>query len=90
MKADDLLSIGEVARRSGLAPSALRYYEEALGLAEKMGEPQLMFPCLEGMATVYLDQGDDARAEAYFVKADAVCTRAGVDRDSLVVLPFLC
>ena len=47
-------------------------------------------PCLEGMATVYLYQGEDARAEAYFIKADAVCTRAGVDRDSLVVLPFLC
>ncbi|HET7901373.1 MAG TPA: redox-sensitive transcriptional activator SoxR [Candidatus Nanopelagicales bacterium] len=31
MKADDLLSIGEVAHRSGLAPSALRYYED-LGL----------------------------------------------------------
>ena len=42
------------------------------------------------MATVYLDRGEDARAEAYFIKADAVCTRAGVDRDSLVVLPFLC
>lgn len=28
MKADDLLSIGEVAHRSGLAPSALRYYED--------------------------------------------------------------
>ena len=28
MKADDLLPIGEVARRSGLAPSALRYYED--------------------------------------------------------------
>jgi len=31
MKPTDLLSIGEVARRSGLAPSALRYYE-TLGL----------------------------------------------------------
>ncbi|MCA0330484.1 MAG: redox-sensitive transcriptional activator SoxR [Actinobacteria bacterium] len=31
MKADDLLPIGEVARRSGLAPSAIRYYEQ-LGL----------------------------------------------------------
>jgi MerR family transcriptional regulator, redox-sensitive transcriptional activator SoxR len=31
MKTTDLLSIGEVARRSGVAPSALRYYEE-LGL----------------------------------------------------------
>ncbi len=31
MNRDDLLPIGDVARRSGLAPSALRYYEE-LGL----------------------------------------------------------
>ncbi|MFC6236474.1 redox-sensitive transcriptional activator SoxR [Longivirga aurantiaca] len=31
MKTSDLLSIGEVAERSGLAPSALRYYE-TLGL----------------------------------------------------------
>jgi MerR family transcriptional regulator, redox-sensitive transcriptional activator SoxR len=28
MRADDLLAIGEVARRSGLAPSAIRYYEQ--------------------------------------------------------------
>src|SRR3712207_7588273 len=31
MRTTDLLTIGELARRSGLAPSALRYYEE-LGL----------------------------------------------------------
>lgn len=31
MKATDQLTIGEVSRRSGLAPSALRYYEQ-LGL----------------------------------------------------------
>ncbi len=31
MKTTDLLSIGELAQRSGMAPSALRYYEE-LGL----------------------------------------------------------
>ena len=85
-----LIVLGQIHQCHGNADKALAYYEEALGLAEEMGEPQLMFPCLEGMATVYLDQGDDARAEAYFIKADAVCTRAGVDRDSLVVLPFLC
>src|SRR3712207_1089085 len=31
MRTTDLLTIGELAKRSGLAPSALRYYEE-LGL----------------------------------------------------------
>jgi adenylate cyclase len=85
-----LIVLGQIHQCHGKADEALRYYEEALVLAEAMGEPQLMFPCLEGMATVYLDQGEDACAEAYFIKADAVCTGAGVDRDSLVVLPFLC
>jgi hypothetical protein len=42
------------------------------------------------MATVFLDQDDDERSESYFVKTDEVCAQAGVDRDSLVVLPFLC
>jgi ATP/maltotriose-dependent transcriptional regulator MalT len=85
-----LIVLGQIHQCHGDAATALRYYEEARTLAEEMGEPQLMFPCYEGMATVYLDQGDDARAEQYFVRADEVCEKAGVDRDSLVVLPFLC
>jgi adenylate cyclase len=85
-----LIVLGQIHQCHGNAGRALRYYGEALELAEKMGEPQLLFPCYEGLATVYLDQGDDARAEDYFIRADAVCAKAGVDRDSLVVLPFLC
>ena len=84
-----LVVLGQIHQCHGNADNALRYYEEALALAEEMNEPQLLFPCLEGMATVFLDQGDDARAESYFIRADEVCTKAGVDRDSLVVLPFL-
>ena len=85
-----LIVLGQIHQCHGNADKALRYYEEALVLAEEMGEPQLIFPCFEGMATLFLDQGDDARAEAYFIRADEVCAKAGVDRDSLVVLPFLC
>ena len=85
-----LIVLGQIHQCHGKADKALHYYEEALALAEQMNEPQLMFPCYEGIATVYLDQGDDTRAEDYFLRADAVCAKAGVDRDSLVVLPFLC
>ncbi len=85
-----LIVLGQIQQCHGSSNKALCYYEEALALAEEMGEPQLMFPCLEGMATVFLDQGDDARAESYFIRADEVCAKAGVDPDSLVVLPFLC
>jgi adenylate cyclase len=85
-----LIVLGQIHQCHGEFEKALRYYEEARGFAEEMGEPQLLFPCYEGLATVYLDQGDDARAEQYFIRADEVCAKAGVDRDSLVVLPFLC
>jgi len=85
-----LIVLGQIHQCHGDAGRALQYYGEALELAEKMGEPQLLFPCYEGLATLYLDQGDEARAEEYFIRADAVCVKAGVDRDSLVVLPFLC
>lgn len=45
MRTDDLLTIGEVARRSGFAASALRYYER-LGLlsASRSGGGQRRFP----------------------------------------------
>ncbi len=85
-----LIVLGQIHQCHGHFDLALKYYEEARGLAEEMGEPQLLFPCYEGLATVYLDQGDDVRAEQYFIRADEVCAKAGVDRDSLVVLPFLC
>jgi len=85
-----LIVLGQIHQCHGNADKALSYYEEALVLAEAMAEPQLIFPCIEGMATLFLDQGDDARAESYFIRADEVCAKAGVDRDSLVVLPFLC
>ena len=44
-RVDDLLTIGEVARRSGVASSALRYYDE-LGLiaSERSGSGHRRFP----------------------------------------------
>lgn len=65
-------------------------YQEALDLAEAVGEPQLLFPCYDGLATLYLDAGDQAKGELYLTKAQDICTRAGVEPDALMVLPFLC
>ena len=45
MRADDLLPIGEVSRRSGFATSALRYYErQGLLAAARSGGGQRRFP----------------------------------------------
>jgi hypothetical protein len=43
-----LIVLGQIHQCHGEFEKALRYYEEARGLAEEMGEPQLMFPCYEG------------------------------------------
>ncbi|MEK6666595.1 MAG: tetratricopeptide repeat protein, partial [candidate division NC10 bacterium] len=85
-----LIVLGQIYQCHGGDPAeARRCYEEALTLAEPAGDPQLLFPCYDGLGTLYLDQGDEARAEQYMQKAQAVCERAGIDPDSLVVLPFL-
>jgi len=69
--------------------AAIETYREALRLAEEIQEPQLLFPCYDGLATLYLDAGDLAQAEQYMLKGQQVCEQAGLDADSLVVLPFL-
>ena len=58
---------------------ALCHYQEALALAEKTAEPQLLFPCYDGLATLYLDLDDDEQAERYMVLARDTCERAGID-----------
>jgi predicted ATPase len=84
-----LVVLGQIYQCHGDPPRAIAHYREALALAERSGEPQLLFPCYDGLATVHLDLGDEAQAEHYFGKAQEVCERAGLDPDALVVLPFL-
>ncbi|MBI4574333.1 MAG: tetratricopeptide repeat protein [candidate division NC10 bacterium] len=86
-----LIVLGQIYQCHGGNPElALQCYTEALGLAEEAGEPQLLFPCYDGLATLYLEVGDEAQAEQYMRKAQEVCERAGVEPDSLLVLPFFC
>jgi hypothetical protein len=49
----------------------------------------LLSPCYDGLVTLALDTGNDHQAEHRMERAQAVCERAGVDPDALVVLPFL-
>jgi adenylate cyclase len=85
-----LIVLGQIAQCHGNHALARASYEEALGLAEQTGEPQLLFPCYDGLATLNLDAGNVAMAEAYLTKSQEVCERAGVEPDALLVLPFLC
>jgi adenylate cyclase len=84
-----MIVLGQIQQCHGDPELALGHYREALSLVEQSGEPQLLFPCYDGLATLYLDRGDHARAEEFMQKAQQVCDRAGLDPDSFMVLPFL-
>ena len=84
-----LVVLGQIYQCHGEPDRAMGYYREATTLAESVGEAQLLFPCYDGLATLFLDAGDDTQAEHYMRKAQEVCQRAGLEPDDLTVLPFL-
>jgi hypothetical protein len=84
-----LIVLGQIDQCHGDPTRAIGYYQDALALAEEADEPQLLCACCDGLATVHLDLGDDGRAEAFVQKAQAVCQRAGLEPDALVVPPLL-
>jgi len=84
-----MIVLGQIHQCHGQPEAALRYYGEALAVAETVGDPQLLVPCYEGLATILLERGERALAEGYLVKAREACERAGLEPDALTVLPFL-
>ena len=85
-----LVVLGQIYQCHGSPAEAMRCYQEALELAEAIHEPQLLFPCYDGLATLYLEMDDEARAEDYLLKGQQLCEEAGIQPESLMVLPFLC
>jgi adenylate cyclase len=84
-----LIVLGQIHQCHGDQALAFAAYEEALGLAEQIGDPQLLFPCYDGLATLNLDAGNTMMAEVYLAKSQEVCERAGLEPDALLILPFL-
>jgi len=84
-----LIVLGQIHQCHGHPELAAGCYNEALAIAEETGEPQLLFPCYDGLATLNLDLNDMPEAERYFALAQEVCVRHGLDPEALVVLPFL-
>lgn len=84
-----LIVLGQIYQCHGDHAAAFAAYEEALDLAERVGDPQLLFPCYDGLATLNLDAGNLAAAEAYLARAQEVCEQAGLEPDALLILPFL-
>ncbi|MFB6451641.1 adenylate/guanylate cyclase domain-containing protein [Bradyrhizobium tunisiense] len=84
-----LIVLGQIHQCHFRPDQAARCYNQAIEVASETGEPQQLFPCYDGLATLNLDRGDLPEAERYFALADDVCTRHGLDPAGLIVLPFL-
>ena len=81
--------LAQIYQCHGLMEESLRAYQEALQLAEETGEPQMLFPCYNGLGALYLELGEEESATEYLDKAQRVVSQAGYSADSLFVLPFL-
>ncbi|MGM4914060.1 adenylate/guanylate cyclase domain-containing protein [Rhizobium sp. 768_B6_N1_8] len=84
-----LIVLAQIHQCHGQPKLARKYYEEALEVAKEIDEPQLLFPCYDGLATLSLEHDDIDEAERYFTLAQDVCIRHNLDPATLVVLPFL-
>jgi adenylate cyclase len=85
-----LIVMGQIHQCQGELQEAEKAYREALALAERIQEPQLILPCYDGLATICLDRGDRDVAEQYMERARELCQRTGLDPDTVLLLPFLC
>jgi adenylate cyclase len=85
-----LIILAQVYQCRGDYEPSGHYYRRALEVAESVGEPQLLFPCYEGLATLAIERGDEAEAEAWLQRSREVQETTGWSSDTFLVLPFLC
>ena len=85
-----LIILAQVYQCRGDDANSGHYYRRALAVAESVGEPQLLFPCYEGLATLAIERGDEAEAEAWLTRSREVQETTGWSTDTFLVLPFLC
>jgi adenylate cyclase len=85
-----LIILAQIHQCRGEHAASARYYREALEVASAVGEPQLLFPCYDGLATLAIEAGHDAEAEAWLSRSREVQQATGWTSETFLVLPFLC
>jgi adenylate cyclase len=84
-----LIILAQIHECRGEPEQSVRYYREALAVAESVGEPQLLFPCYEGLATLAIERGDEDEAETWLSRSRQVQESTGWSADAFLALPFL-
>jgi predicted ATPase/class 3 adenylate cyclase len=85
-----LIILAQIYQCRGDYERSAYYYRKALAVAEAMSEPQLLFPCYEGLATLAIESGDEAEATRWLARSREVQETTGWTSDAFLVLPFLC
>ena len=85
-----LIILGQIHQCRGDYEQSAARYREALDTAEEVGEPQLLFPCYDGLATLAIERGDEEEAERWLARSREVQAATGWSSDTFFVLPFLC
>lgn len=83
-----LIVLGQIHQCHSQWAEAETCYREALSIAEELADPQLLFPALEGLGTLALEQGDSEGGTAWLSRARHVCEAAGFTMQEMVLLPF--
>lgn len=85
-----LILLAQIHGCRGDAAESERHYRRALAVAEQLGEPQMLVPCYEGLATIAIENGRDAEADEWVTKSREVQAATDSATDSFLLLPFLC
>jgi adenylate cyclase len=85
-----LIILAQIHQCRGEHEQSERYYREALDVASAVGEPQLLFPCYDGLATLAIEAGNEGDAEAWLTRSREVQQATGWTSETFLVLPFLC
>ncbi|MGH7900021.1 MAG: ATP-binding protein [Candidatus Binatia bacterium] len=85
-----LIILAQIYQCRGELDRSAHYYRQALEVAESIGEPQLLVPCYDGLATLAIESGDDERADHWLAKSRELHERSDAGSDTFLVLPFLC
>ncbi|HXH83316.1 MAG TPA: tetratricopeptide repeat protein, partial [Candidatus Tectomicrobia bacterium] len=85
-----LIILAQIHQCRGDLERSERLYRRALEVAESLGEPQLLVPCYEGLATLAVERDDEVEAGRWLARSREVQETTGWTSETFLVLPFLC
>ncbi len=85
-----LIILAQIYQCRGDYERSAQQYREALDVAMTVGEPQLLLPCYDGLATLAIEAGDEEAATQWLGMSREVQQTTGWTNETFLVLPFLC